>query len=92
MRFFDEVVTAVTSRTADPAWHAQRIRLLWPVHQLKWACILLNEFLPVSGRRRQFAGADSSDARRQRMQRSRTLLRQAVDNVSSWQDVQICSV
>ncbi len=41
-----------------PEAHAERIRLLFPVYQLKWCCILLNEFLPVGGARRKFAAID----------------------------------
>lgn len=54
-----------------PYEHAQRmaarVRLLAPISQLKWCCIILNEFLPMAARRRSFAdpGADTI-ARKQR--------------------------
>ncbi len=35
----------------------RRIRLLFPVYQVKWCCILLNEFLPTAGARRRFSRA-----------------------------------
>jgi hypothetical protein len=46
---------------------AARVRLLEPISQIKWCCIILNEFLPASARRRNFAnpGADAI-ARKQR--------------------------
>ena len=38
-----------------------RVRLLEPISQVKWCCIILNEFLPAVARRRNFAnpGADA---------------------------------
>lgn len=35
--------------------HAARCRLLIDVHRLKWACIVLNQFLPIGRQRRAFA-------------------------------------
>ncbi len=35
----------------------RRAALLQPAYQIKWCCIMLNEFLPVGDRRRAFAGA-----------------------------------
>jgi len=32
-----------------------RADVVWPMYQIKWVCILLNEFLPQSGARRRFA-------------------------------------
>lgn len=34
---------------------AARVRLLEPISQVKWCCIILNEFLPAAARRRNFA-------------------------------------
>jgi len=34
---------------------AARVRLLEPISQMKWCCIILNEFLPAAARRRNFA-------------------------------------
>jgi hypothetical protein len=91
LRFFDAVVADIARACSDPAWHERRIRLLWPAHQVKWACILLNEFLPVSRLRRQFAGADPRHARHQRLERSRDLLVRALNDGSRLQDVRTCS-
>lgn len=35
-----------------------RSDLLLPLHQIKWCCILMNEFLPEHAQRRQFAGLE----------------------------------
>ena len=34
---------------------AKRARLLEPIFQIKWCCIILNEFLPTAAKRRHFA-------------------------------------
>jgi hypothetical protein len=46
---------------------AARVRLLEPISQVKWCCIILNEFLPAAARRRNFANPDADAiARKQR--------------------------
>lgn len=57
---------------------AARVGLLLPVHQLKWCCILLNEFLPVSAARRDFAGGSGEDGRRGQLAKAREALRNAL--------------
>lgn len=42
----------------------QRIDLLLPVFQLKWCCIVLNEFLPAGRSRRRFSSTDLRPERR----------------------------
>lgn len=38
-----------------------RCELLQPLYEMKWVCILLNEFLPDSGRRRRFSARASEE-------------------------------
>jgi hypothetical protein len=46
------------------------VNLLLPVFELKWCCIMLNEFLPEGDGRRAFAGVgESRDTQRQRQLR-----------------------
>ena len=52
----------VTRLLPDEAAHA-RCRLLLDVARVKWACILLNDFLPVSAARRDFAERSEREAR-----------------------------
>jgi len=54
----------------------ERAKVLLPVYQIKWCCILLNEFLPADQRRRAFAlSAPTTAARRERqLARARTAL------------------
>ncbi|MFM8471064.1 MAG: phosphotransferase [Limisphaerales bacterium] len=42
---------------------AARLRLTYPMLALKWSLIMLNEFLPVGGERRAFAGANEETRR-----------------------------
>jgi len=46
----------------------ERINDLLPVYQLKWCCIILNEFLPKEKERRQFAQASDSVQLREKQQ------------------------
>lgn len=48
----------VAAETGEKDRNLARFRILLPVHRLKWCCLLLNEFLPVGGRRRGFAAGD----------------------------------
>jgi len=41
----------------DAAGFRRRVDVLLPVYELKWCCIMLNEFLPAADSRRTFAGA-----------------------------------
>jgi hypothetical protein len=48
-----------------------RLRVLYPMLSLKWSLIMLNEFLPVSGQRRSFAGANAGARRAVQLEKSR---------------------
>jgi hypothetical protein len=88
--YFDSVAAEVTRWTSDPDYQTQRIRLLWPAYQVKWACIMLNEFLPISRERRQFAGANASEVQR-RLERSGALVRSALTDTEQLAEVTSCS-
>ena len=66
-RFVD--VTMRFSRRADAL--IDRVRLLFPVFQTKWCCIILNDFLPDSARSRKFADPDFDEDERKRSQLDR---------------------
>jgi hypothetical protein len=78
LRYFDWFVTGVSARLqlSDPVGFAKRCRELLPVYQVKWACILLNDFSSVGRERRIFSlGAVEAAFRRERqLARARTLL------------------
>ena len=56
---FERFLAAVISATGDAATR-DRAALLLPVYELKWCCIMLNEFLSVGDDRRSFARVDES--------------------------------
>jgi aminoglycoside phosphotransferase (APT) family kinase protein len=57
----------------------RRARLLLPAYQVKWCCIMLNEFLPGDRQRRAFAQGDTALTERKQRQLglARSALRQA---------------
>lgn len=65
---FDRFLDTVTRYSPQPAALAARARILLPVFQTKWCCIILNEFLPDSAQRRRFADPTRDVATRKREQ------------------------
>lgn len=53
---------------------AARLRLVYPMLALKWSLIMLNEFLPVGGERRAFAGANEEARRAGQLAKARRQL------------------
>ena len=53
--YYTAFVASVVSELPEPEMQRWRIALLFPVYQIKWCCILLNDFLPVGSQRRRFA-------------------------------------
>jgi hypothetical protein len=58
----DRFVTELAALPLDDVAQA-RCRILLDVAQVKWACILLNDFLPVGAARRAFANTSEREAR-----------------------------
>lgn len=62
--FFDSSLKRIFADFHDRNSEEFRLLLLFPVYQIKWCCILLNEFLPVGRTRRGFAlGTRGNQAR-----------------------------
>lgn len=55
LEYFDEFISEALSYSKNKDLLIERTHLLFPIFQVKWCCILLNEFLSSSARRRQFA-------------------------------------
>jgi hypothetical protein len=55
MIFYDVFANAIAAIANAPEKTRARADRLFPLYQLKWCCILLNEFLPVDQKRRYFA-------------------------------------
>ena len=60
----------VTALGGGPSGEAMitRARLLFPVYQIKWICIILNDFVPNSALRRCFAASELDSAARKSAQ------------------------
>jgi hypothetical protein len=70
--FADRFTLAVLADCSHAEMHRRRVELLLPIYRLKWCSIMMNEFLPVGSRRREFArDADSHEQRkRQQLEKS----------------------
>jgi len=65
IEWFDGFAGSVANAFPSSGIHVARASLLLPVYRVKWVCIMLNEFLPVGGRRRGFSGTpEELDARK----------------------------
>lgn len=56
--YIDYFINHALNFTEDLEPVKERVHLLLPLNKIKWCFILLNEFLPDSARRRQFANSD----------------------------------
>lgn len=65
---FDRFVETALAYSTNPEALAARARILLPVFQTKWCCIILNEFLPDSAQRRRFADPGRDVVARKREQ------------------------
>ena len=66
--FFEPFLDRSMSFSEDAESLKRRTRLLLPAQKLKWACIMLNDFLPDAGRRRRFANPEAEKSQRKHMQ------------------------
>lgn len=70
---FGRFLDIVTRYSTRPAALADRARILLPVFQAKWCCIILNEFLPEAAQRRRFADPGHDVSARKRTQLSKAM-------------------
>jgi hypothetical protein len=66
--YLEAFVEQVADCVPDAAGFCRRVGILLPVYEVKWCCIMLNEFLPVGSRRRFFARSEEDSLQRQGMQ------------------------
>lgn len=69
--------TRVLERLDNPEFHYHRLKMLLPVHTIKWCCIILNEFLPVGRARRMFANQDMDidEIKQKQLKKAKNLLK-----------------
>lgn len=84
LEYYGTFIDAVVAGLQEPQKHCQRIDLLLPVYQIKWCCILLNNFLEVGSWRRHFAGetVDQEEQKVRQLQKARMALQSLVSNIS----------
>ena len=72
MQHYDRFVTETMRFSKHATQLEERVRLLFPVFQTKWCCIMLNDFLPESARRRHFAdpGFDMLERKRSQLMKA----------------------
>lgn len=69
--YYGMFTNAVAAKIAEPEKFINRTNLLRPVYRLKWCCILLNDFLPLGGKRRIFADSTAGEDERKYVQLSK---------------------
>ena len=60
--------TSLVSWLGEADFWRSRFRILAPLHQVKWACIVLNDFLPFGRNRRKFQETQEPEASRKHLQ------------------------
>jgi len=73
-KFFAWVADAISELTSEPENMLHRMRLLAPLYRIKWCCILLNEFLPIDGARREFAQGRALTRKKEQLKKAQNLL------------------
>jgi hypothetical protein len=72
----DAVLEAFLAHAPRPEKLAARTRALLPIFQIKWCCIMMNDFLPALLQRRRFAdpGLDPAERKARQLDKARRLL------------------
>jgi hypothetical protein len=84
--YLDGVLEGVALGLAEPRGFRARVELLMPVYRVKWCCIVLNEFVRVSSKRRRFAHADGTREEKKilQLQKARGILQSVTDGRDSY--------
>jgi hypothetical protein len=75
-RFFSHIIERITAELIEPDIQRKRIDLLFPLYQIKWCCIVLNEFLPQGRSRRVFTDTsrDFESVKEGQLQKARNII------------------
>ncbi len=76
-QYSDRFKNAVIETHHDPEKLRRRIALLEPLYQVKWACICLNDFLPIGESRRNFVGVEEETRKSFQLERAKKMLDRA---------------
>lgn len=79
MEYWDEWTRTVLAGFPEPERLERRAHALFPLFRLRWACILLNEFLPTDAHRRHFSRSTPPTLaqKRSQIEKTRSLLSEA---------------
>ena len=55
-----------------------------PVYRIKWCCILLNDFLDVDSKRRDFANGISEDLKARQLEKAKSYLNAHLNKNLKW--------
>lgn len=59
-----ELINSVIAQDVNPEFLRFRYLLLEPLYQIKWACIILNDFLPFGSQRRKFTSLENVETQK----------------------------
>ena len=68
LQHFDDFISEALAYSKNKAALTERVRLLFPVFKIKWCCLMLNEFLPDSAKRRRFANPNVDSEKSKQLQ------------------------
>ena len=75
MFYFENFLETVIKCVKSPEETLMRVRLLFPLYQIKWCCIVLNHFLPVDRVRKEFAVQDAMRKKHDQLDKARLIIR-----------------
>ncbi len=67
-KYLTVFINKILNIIPDSVSFKQRVSWLIPVYKIKWCCIILNEFLPISQKRRSFADIHTPVSAKKRIQ------------------------
>jgi hypothetical protein len=74
----------IIATDVNPEFLQYRYALLEPLYQIKWACIILNDFLPMGGVRRKFTrSANINENKRAQLEKLDAMLHRVNDTIKS---------
>jgi thiamine kinase-like enzyme len=75
-QYFPTIIEKIVRELGEPDIQRQRIELLYPIYQIKWCCIVLNEFLPWGRSRRLFMDttSDSEKIKEGQLRKARDII------------------
>lgn len=74
--YYNMFAQTVTADLNKPEKQIRRFEMLFPVHQIKWCCIMLNDFLLAEAERRHFVKrmVDQTKQKKQQLEKARSAL------------------